>query len=274
MAAYAGWLVCTLAFPWTALLGGFIAAWHSSLQHETIHGHPTRWRAVNAAIGFLPVSLWLPYGIYRETHLAHHRCPRITDPVSDPESFYETEAGWQRMGRVRQAFLRAHMTLVGRLILGPPYVVARLWLSELARFLRGDFRNARIWLGHAAGVAAVLVWVIGVCGIPLWLYLLAFVYPGVSLTLLRSFAEHRAHPALGHQTGIVTTGRLMSLLYLNNNLHTLHHDNPRLPWFAYRRADVAGDTYQYSGYIELLRRYAFWPKEEPVHPAYGRRSPH
>ena len=36
--------------PWpvTVLALGLIAAWHGSLQHETIHGHPFRSRRLNA----------------------------------------------------------------------------------------------------------------------------------------------------------------------------------------------------------------------------------
>ena len=75
---YASWLMATYFYrelPWWGLtaIGGWIIAWQLNLQHETIHGHPTRKRAVNEAIGCWPLSLWLPYSIYRSTHLAHHR---------------------------------------------------------------------------------------------------------------------------------------------------------------------------------------------------------
>ena len=60
-----------LYLPWWTLaaLGAWIIAWQLNLQHETIHGHPTRSRRVNEAIGSWPLSLWLPYSIYRSTHL-------------------------------------------------------------------------------------------------------------------------------------------------------------------------------------------------------------
>lgn len=60
-AVYSGFLLVTwnfqilllwLAAPWAALL----LVWHGSLQHETIHGHPTRFKCVNTAIGVVPLA--------------------------------------------------------------------------------------------------------------------------------------------------------------------------------------------------------------------------
>ena len=53
---YGGWLVLTythraLPFPLLAALGGFLIAWHGSLQHETIHGHPAGKRWIATALG-------------------------------------------------------------------------------------------------------------------------------------------------------------------------------------------------------------------------------
>ncbi len=88
---YGLWFLTTFYYrelPWWGLsaIGAWTIAWQLNLQHETIHGHPTRNRAVNEAIGWWPLSLWLPYSIYRSTHLAHHRDANLTDPFEDPES--------------------------------------------------------------------------------------------------------------------------------------------------------------------------------------------
>src|SRR3546814_17450489 len=96
---------------------------------------------------------------------------------------------------------------------------------------RGDTRHAAAWALHAAGVALVLLWVIAVCGLPLWQYLLLFVYPGIALSLVRSFLEHQARPAVSERSVIVESGPLMRLLFLNNNLHLVHHDKPGLPGY-------------------------------------------
>lgn len=42
-------------------LGAWTVAWHASLQHEIIHGHPTANRTLNRWIGCWPLLMWLPY---------------------------------------------------------------------------------------------------------------------------------------------------------------------------------------------------------------------
>ncbi len=94
-AIYCGFLAVTWFFHDLPLMAAapvaaVLLAWQSSLQHETIHGHPTGSRQINTLFGWPPLSLWLPYEVYRETHLRHHRCkgPRLTRPTDDPESHY------------------------------------------------------------------------------------------------------------------------------------------------------------------------------------------
>jgi fatty acid desaturase len=89
---YAGWAALTFfhaAIPWPLLVlgGAWVLAWQMSLQHEVLHGHPTRSRRLNDALGFPPLTLWLPYFIYRRSHLRHHRDAYLTDPLEDPETY-------------------------------------------------------------------------------------------------------------------------------------------------------------------------------------------
>jgi len=75
---YASWFAITLCWndlpAWAILpLAAWTGAWHMSLQHELIHGHPTRHEQVNDAFGFAPIMLWLPYYRYRDMHRLHHR---------------------------------------------------------------------------------------------------------------------------------------------------------------------------------------------------------
>ena len=103
----------------SAVLGAVLIAWHSSMQHEFIHGHPTRWRRLNRALAFVPLSLWLPFESYRRSHLVHHCDDALTDPFDDPESYYWAADQWVALGPVGRAVVRAHTTLAGRLVLGP-----------------------------------------------------------------------------------------------------------------------------------------------------------
>src|SRR5258708_16232900 len=79
----------------------------------------------------------------------------------------------------------------------------------------------------------VMVWVKIVCGIPLWIYVLTMAIPGTSLTLVRSFAEHRARPEVRARIAIVENSWILGPLFLFNNLHALHHEAPAIPCNEY-----------------------------------------
>lgn len=280
--AYGAFLVLTLSFhqlPWWLVLplGGCIVCLHGSLQHEAVHGQPFRSRLLNSAFVFPSVWLWLPYTHYRHSHLVHHRNERLTSPIDDPESNYVTAEQWARMGQLHRALRTAMTTCAGRLLLTPPYMAAQVWIEMLSKVRERDIDELRHWLIHIPAVAVVLIWVIGVCGIPFWQYVLLFVYPGVSLTVLRSFLEHQARAPVAERTVIVEAGPVMSLLYLNNNLHALHHLEPATPWhrrpgrFRARREEIYAGSggYRFAGYGEIIWRYLFRPKEPVVHPLGG-----
>ena len=254
--------------PWWLLapLGAWFVAWHASLQHEAIHGHPSRSARLNALVAGLPLGLWLPYGIYREWHFAHHEAEVLTAPAHDPESFYVSEAAWARAGPLRRRLLVWHNTLAGRLVLGPPWLLAGFYRDELSRLARGDLSHLAAWAWHALAVAPVVGWLLWV-GLPLWFYLLAMVWPGVSLTLMRSFHEHRTAPTQEGASLTLHAGAPWALLYLNNNLHAAHHARPALAWYELPRFQrQLGSAYEMPGYGALLRRYLFKPRAAPVYP--------
>ena len=277
---YAGWALTTWFYvdlPWWLVLplGGLLLAWHGSLQHEAVHGQfaPQSW--LNTLVAQPPLGLWLPFPIYRATHRVHHDFEILTEPWRDPESFYVDQATWNRLAPPVRSVLRAHNTLLGRLVLGPFLIIGQFLWAEGRALGRGDLGHLAIWLWHLPLVAAVLVWVVGVCEIPLWAYLALFVYPGTSLTLVRSFAEHKAAAVPEERSAVVEAGRLFSLLFLNNNLHYAHHKRPDVPWHAlpaYYRAhrdqllqENGGLLYR-GGYLEICRRFLVRPIDSPAHP--------
>ncbi|GAB4394728.1 MAG: fatty acid desaturase [Kiloniellaceae bacterium] len=280
LAIYGGFAALTwfhAALPWWVLLplGAYLVAWHGSLQHEVTHGHPFPNARANELLVLPSLWLWIPFRLYRESHLAHHDDAHLTDPLEDPESYYLDAAAWATAGPLTRAFLRAHNTLAGRLLLGPLRCLYVFYRAELARVLRGDAGHAKAWALHAIGVALVLGWVSGICQMPFWQYLVLFVYPGMSLTLLRSFLEHQARPEVSERSVVIEAGPLMSLLYLNNNLHLVHHDKPGLPWYRipalYRKRRAlflaSNGGYFFKGYGQVFRRYLLRAKEQPLHPS-------
>ena len=276
---YLGWGLATWHYaqlPWWLLLplGGFLIAWHGSLQHEAVHGQLAPWRWLNDTVALPPLGLWLPFPVYRATHRAHHDFRILTEPWRDPESFYVDRDTWHRLGAPVRALLHAHNTMLGRLLLGPFLVVGQFYWGEVRALWHGDREHLRIWLWHLPLVALVLLWVAGVCGIPVMAYVALFVLPGLSLTLVRSFAEHKAAYTPLERTAIVEAAPPLSLLFLNNNLHYAHHKRPDLPWHAlpayYRthRAELLDENggLRYRGYGEILRRFGLRPVDTPVHP--------
>lgn len=277
-AMYAGYGLLTVfhaALPWWLLapLGAALLTLYGSLAHEIIHGHPTPYRWLNRVLVWPCLWLWYPHGIYRDTHLAHHHDQNLTDPLLDPESHYLSPQCWQTLPRPLRALLVVHNTLAGRLLMGPPIAVTRLLGTQLAALARGDAVAWRIWGAHAFSCAPVLLW-LWWCDLPLPVYLLLFVWPAISLTQLRTFAEHRAAPRAGERSAVVTSGPLFSLLFLNNNLHAVHHAVPGLAWYRLpalwrarrERFEQVNGGYVFEGYGDLARRYLLTPRGPVVHP--------
>jgi fatty acid desaturase len=245
-----------------------------SLQHEAVHGHPFRSRRANAVFAVGPLTLWLPFSVYRRTHLAHHATGALTDPLDDPESAYVAAATWLAAGRVRRAVLVADRTLLGRLLVGPMRQIARFLAGQVRELVRGDGGLARTWAFHLAGVAGVVA-VLRVLDVPVWHHALGYTLGGAALTGLRAFAEHRP-TTTGTRSAVVHASAPVRLLFLNNNLHHTHHAHPRVPWFELPAvhaaidgdaAAAAGAGVWRGGYAELARRHLVRPLDHPVHPS-------
>ena len=276
-ACYAVWALATtvLAALWLPL--GFVVTilavtLHSSLQHEVLHGHPFRSRALNEALVFLPLGLCFPYGRFRDLHLAHHRDENLTDPYDDPESNYMDPAVWARLPASVRLTLRANNTLLGRMLIGPAVSILAVLKADLRAIRGGDRAIRRDWLLHLAGMVPVLIWVAW-SPMPLWLYIGA-AYLGMSVLKIRTFLEHRAHELARGRTVIVEGRGLLPILFLYNNFHVVHHTKPRAPWYllpalyAARREEFLrrNQGYIYASYGEVFRRYFLRAKDPVPHP--------
>lgn len=251
-------------------------ALHSSLQHEIIHGHPFGNQTLNAALVYPALSLCIPYLRFRDTHLAHHYDARLTDPFDDPESNFMDGGDWDRAPRWLRTLLNLNNTLAGRLIVGP--VIGHVfWLrGDWAAIRRGDRTVMMGWMWHLPAMAMVLGAVLW-SPMPLWAYLLA-AYGSLSLLKIRTYLEHQAHEKSRARTVIIEDRGPLALLFLNNNLHVVHHMHPRLPWYrlpgVYRtnpqRYLGVNGGYRYRSYLEVFRRYLFAAKDPVPHPLWRR----
>lgn len=253
-------------------------AQHSSLVHENLHGHPTRNARLNEALVMVNPGLVYPYRRYRETHLRHHNDTRLTDPFEDPESYYKAAWRYRRMPGWLRAALQVNNTLIGRMVLGPILGGAGFLAGEARGIVANKPGVRRAWALNLLGVApviAALVW----WGIPIWLYLLTVVWGALALISIRTFAEHRWHETPEGRTIIVERSPL-SILFLNNNLHIVHHKLPGAPWYRLpalyreRRSEwmAMNQGYVYPNYGALFRDFALHRKEPVEHPVLRRES--
>jgi fatty acid desaturase len=275
---YLVWAVGTLIWQDSALvalvLTGLAIAQFSSLQHEALHGHPFRNPAVNEALVFPALTLFVPYRRFRDTHLQHHFDPALTDPYDDPESNYLDPAVWARQPWAMQRLLRLNNTLAGRMLIGPVLGTWRFIATDIAE-ARRDPRILPAWAAHGAGLLPVLAWLGWVGTMPIWAYVLA-VYLAFAVLRIRTFLEHRAHVAPRARTVVIEDRGPLALLFLNNNFHVVHHMHPAVPWYklpalyASRREHFLrrNDTYRYRSYAEIFRQYLWRAKDTVPHPIW------
>jgi fatty acid desaturase len=281
---YGGWLVAGLllwpAAPALALaVMTLMVAWQSSLMHEASHGHPTRSATVNELLVALPIGLVWPYRRFKTLHLRHHADERLTDPFDDPESYYRALWQYRSLPGWLQFLLRVNNTMAGRLVIGPLLANAGFLAGEARLIRAGDRQVVRAWLHHAAGLIVVVPMIVFLFDMPFWLYVLVPAYLGQSLIAIRTFAEHQWSERPDGRTIIVERSPL-ALLFLNNNLHLVHHKMPNVAWydlpaqFRARREEWLhmNGGYAYPGYLALLRDFAFRAKEPVAHPVLRREA--
>lgn len=252
----------------------------SSLQHEVLHGHPFKTTALNEALVFAGITLFIPYGRFRDTHLAHHHDPILTDPYDDPESNFVDPAEWPRLSPLRRGLLRCNNTLLGRILLGPAFSIQAVVTADLAAMRAGDRGVARAWALHVPGVAMVALWLWALGTMPVWAYLLA-AYLGFGLLKIRTFLEHRAHEDPRARSVVIEDRGLLALLFLNNNYHSVHHCSPNVAWYrlpalyASKRAHYLSrnEGYVFASYGEVFRAYFFRMKDPVPHPLWREKRP-
>ncbi|MCE8009392.1 fatty acid desaturase [Aestuariivita sp.] len=283
LACYGLWalvtaLVFVVAPVLSVLVTGVLIAFHASLTHEALHGHPFRSRMLNEVLMALPLNLCIPYNRFRDLHLAHHQDQRLTDPYDDPESNYLDPDDWDRMTGWKRAIFTLNNTLLGRMVIGPILGQILFVQSEWRAAWAG---NRAVWLGwalHLPGVASVLAWVVLATDMPVWAYLIA-VHIGLALLKIRTFLEHQAHEHARARTVIIEDRGPLAFLFLNNNLHVVHHMHPRVPWYRlpglYRQNKARylerNDGYLYRSYVDVFARFLFRPKDPVPHPLWHRR---
>ena len=275
---YGGWLATVFLhkqMPWwaTFALLTWFGAWHLSLQHELVHGHPFRNSKLNAALASLSLTMWVPFLSFKRDHISHHNTT-LTHPELDTESYYSMPEQWQHSGRFLRSIYWANRTIAFRLTIWSVFSTVQYFFADAWRAIRNVDNARSAWVLHIPGLIAVTYIVNNLAGMSVIEYLIGGVFASHSLNMMRSFAEHKTLGDESTRTAMIDAGRVMSLLMLNNNLHIAHHDEPSAPWYkvpevaerlnAFERAQKIDALYK-GGYGELLRRFTFKPYDQPVY---------
>jgi fatty acid desaturase len=282
VALYGGWISTALnarviGMGLTTGILAVLSCLYLSLQHELLHGHPTRFPWLNALFGIAPLAVWFPYAVYRDAHLRHHDDVHLTDPELDPESYFVSAERWRGAGPVVRALLIIRNTFFGRIVLAPLFSIVETLVSAAIQIARGDLRIARTWALHLVLLGLLVTWLDSRCGISPVVFIFGVGYPALALSAVRSFQEHRAADSVSERTVINEAAWGWRLLFLNNNFHSVHHDLPAVPWFALP-AIYHGDREAYwlrnggfvvSGYREWMMQHVVKPVAPALHPLHS-----
>jgi len=276
---YGGWFAVLLASPWlglwptTLVMIPLLVLW-MSVQHELLHGHPTRFLWLNKTLGYAPFAVWYPYTLYRDSHLDHHRDEDLTLQGIDPESRYLSQRHWQQASAPVRALRWLGKTLPGRILFGAPQSLLGMAQEEFTRLRQGERKAWLMWLTHGAFTVLMFWFIARYSIVPVWHYVFLISVPTLSVGAVRSFYEHRPSERPEQRTVLNEASWPWTWLFLHLNLHLVHHDLPSLPWFYMQRVYHArreqwvarSGGFLVNGYGELFRRNSLTPIDSPQHP--------
>lgn len=257
-----------------ALLMVCVLVLHSSLSHEVCHGHPLPSRRASEALMLVNPGIAVPLLRFRDLHLAHHQDSILTDPYDDPESNYVDPSRWATMPVWLRLVRRANNTLAGRMLIGPALGQVSFMVGDWKAIRAGDGQALKGWLLHLPG-AVLILWLVWLSPMPVWLYLLC-AYAALSVLKIRTFLEHQAHEKARGRTVIIEDRGPLAFLFLNNNLHVVHHMHPKVPWYRLpalyadnrARYHARNDGYVYRSYAQIFGRHFLHAKDPVPHPLW------
>jgi beta-carotene hydroxylase len=223
------WAVATAGFTlWLAVPASAVLVYLGyTVLHESIHGSITgrdrslRW--LNDLLGYLMGQLlFIPMTAHRYEHLAHHR--HTNNPEKDPDFAYSRATG-----------------PIAALLTVPKGITTQY------RFFFRNCWNAGRRAENAKFVIEVcvaLAWRLAFMMQGYWLEGLAIFVLGALLGLLLlmylfAFIVHQPYREQGRYVDTATIvipgpfGKLINLLWMYQNYHSIHHLYPRVPFYRY-----------------------------------------
>jgi beta-carotene hydroxylase len=188
--------------------------------HDATHRAVSRTRWVNEAIGRVSsLCLLSPFAAFRAMHLEHHK--HTNDPHRDPDHYSGRGAWWALPLRWVTQDLHYYLRIVGAWHSRPRAERVEVVLS-VAVF--ASLLGALTWAGY--GEAVLLAWVI-----PARLAIAA-------LSFSFDYLPHVPHQTPASEDRFAATRILiapsLSVLFLFQNYHLIHHLYPGVPFYRYR----------------------------------------
>ena len=230
-----------------------------SLIHEAEHGILLPDKKWNYAAGFFLSLLFLaPFSFIRKCHLNHHKHNRTDYEMWD--LYYEHQRKWQRQGYLYVVMmgLEYAMLLLATVLfcILPTLVFSKLfsWNREIRGMLVGADQEKILVKVRIESYAVILFQSLIFVLLDLHIYQYAVMF-GVHAFVWSSqnYVNHAFSPrdiingAHNHRSGLFS-----KYLYLNFNIHRVHHQKPNLPWIHLNRF-VKEDEQRVSYWKTYLR---------------------
>ena len=222
---FLGHLPLAIAIPLTAILTYLTY----TVLHESAHGSITgshkglRW--LNEALGYLAAwIIMIPLTAHRHEHLAHHR--HTNEPEADPD--------FAVSGLTRSPF---HAL----------WYATEVYIGQFTYYLRNRWHNAprKQNLYFCLETALIFVPRLALLSSPyffeaLSLFGIAWLFGLSNTVYLFAYLVHRPHEDSGRyvDTSTITTrsrrlNSIVTLLWVYQNYHSIHHLFPRVPFYQY-----------------------------------------
>lgn len=279
-----------LAVCWAALWGAARGPWWGvalaaiifsfanntifALLHEAVHGNFSPAKGVNRAAGWLFAAMFpTSFTVQRVSHLGHHRRNR-----TDVELYDYVLPGQSRL--LKTYWIYCLLTGFYWMIIPTAGLVYLLcpWGFRSRTFLQGPARwwgfepfvadiarqpLAKVWREYAFTMAfQTTLWLL--LGLSWQAWLACYWAFGINWSSVQ-YTDHAWSPRdVKEGAWNLKRSRVTQAIFLNYNLHLVHHRNPSLPWTTLRTHIDQADPM--PGFWSIYLRLWLGPRPAPIGP--------
>jgi fatty acid desaturase len=208
-----------------------------TLIHEGEHGILHNSHRVNYVLGCWLGCLFIaPFSFIKHCHLRHHKKNRTDVEMWD--LYYEHQDKWKRYGNLY--FIMVGFGYLGIVLSVPLFsfahqlVYSRLFTqhTETAGFLQGSNDKRKIRIFKLESIVVILFHVASfyIFNFDWKAWLCCYLVHGF-IWSSQNYVSHAFSPRdIINGAHNLSLPRWLNLVYLNFNLHLVHHQNPKIPW--------------------------------------------